>query len=62
MCVAVEAADAGAAVVRAALDLPRNVQYKGEMDLVTECVAPRAAGGSLACASLWRYRVARARG
>ena len=36
--VAVEAADAGAGIVRLALDLPRNVEYKGEMDLVTECV------------------------
>lgn len=34
--VAARAADAGAAVVRAALDKPRNVQYKGALDLVTD--------------------------
>jgi myo-inositol-1(or 4)-monophosphatase len=34
--VAVQAAAAGAAVIRAALDQPRTVSYKGELDLVTE--------------------------
>jgi len=34
--VAIRAAEAGGAVVRTALDTPRNVQYKGELDLVTD--------------------------
>jgi hypothetical protein len=52
MAVAVKAADAGAEVVRAALDLPRNVQYKGALDLVTECVHAHAAP---AACTLARY-------
>ena len=31
------AAEAGAAVVQEALDKPRNIQFKGATDLVTEC-------------------------
>jgi hypothetical protein len=42
-------------VVRAALDLPRNVQYKGELDLVTECVAMHACSRRSACTPR-RYR------
>lgn len=38
-----KAAAAGAAVVAAALDKPRNITFKGATDLVTECVAAVAA-------------------